>query len=254
MKSETNKLMVLLAVFLLPTLSWAGNVDGVWTPGEWGGEWFIDYDGILCDGDPPITGFKVVNVAEKKLQLAFYADSSAGSLDESFEVYFDIPEAGQAGTFNAGQDALFWRHDYDAAAGEYRSTFGAHASQGGPEIASSWGASVTAYGWFEGYERFFEVEIPFAALSADVADDLGIKVRARTRIGQSVDCNVYPNYPWGQGLDAVTHPISYVTVPDNYAVIQLGERPEVPEPMTLLAVGSAVAGLGGYFRRRRVMS
>jgi hypothetical protein len=45
--------------------------------------------------------------------------------------------------------------------------------------------------------------------------------------------------------------VTYLDEDDEEQILVAGPQQVVPEPMTMLAFGSAVAGIGGYIRRRR---
>jgi outer membrane protein assembly factor BamB len=63
------------------------------------------------------------------------------------------------------------------------------------------------------------------------------------------DMNLYTIDP-ANGQFTVQYDLSTVPGLESMSGIN-GLSPVVPEPMTMLAFGSAVAGIGGYIRRRR---
>ena len=220
-------------------------IDGTLTPGEWGGcFWFMDNSegpGTGYDDDPlPIfTGYLTFDTSN--LYMAFDVQDNTPNTNRDF-LYVTIDKP-SAGVFN-DPDALYWGSTPTSPSffGEAYLTGGAFPwdrSQRG----STWGTDggvLTARN-ITGTNRYYELEIPLAAIGASLGDTIGLKIQARggqyTSQTDPQVVNFFPDMPGGiTPIRADTR----VEVPGNFDQVTI-----VPIPGAILLgmLGLSVAGV-----------
>ncbi len=208
-----KKLLVLVVIAVSLTLVIAGGsaaspptIDGILSVGEWDDSfWFTDNSagpGTGYDDDPfPVfTGYLCFD--ETNLYLAFDVEDTTPNTNRDFlYVTIDIPPAG---VFNVPVDALYW-----GSVPANSSFFGEAYLTGDPfpsdrsQRGSTWGTdggAVTARAIADEH-RYYELEIPLAAIGASLGDTIGLKIQARggqyTSTTDPQVVNYFPDVPGG---------------------------------------------------------
>ena len=179
------------------------TIDGVLLPGEWDSYfWFTDNSkgpgtGYTDDDVPLFTGY--VTFDDVNLYLAFDVEDATPNTNRDFlYVTVDIPPAGE---FNDPVDALYW-----GSIPGNPSFFGEAYLTGGSfpwdrsQRGSTWGTDggVITARTITDTNRYYELKIPLAAISAAIGDTIGLKVQARDGDYPAFQyVNFYPDMPDG---------------------------------------------------------
>ena len=239
-----KRLMVLVVIAVSLTLVIAGGsaaspptIDGVLSVGEWDGSfWFTDNSegpgtGYNDDPIPVFTGYLYFD--ETNLYLAFDVEDTTPNTNRDFlYLTIDIPPAG---VFNDPVDALYWGSvpANSSFFGEAYLTGGVFPSDRSQRV-STWGTDggVVTARTITDEHRYYELEIPLAAIGASFGDTIGLKIQARggqyTSTTDPQVVNYFPDMPAGiTSVRADTR----VEVEGNFCQLTLG--PVVP-PFTIV--------------------